>query len=365
MNAGSNDELSVKNMGTCLDKGLFAEMLLSWNRNSNFRVMPWKGEKDPYKIWLSEIILQQTRVNQGLKYYENFIRMYPDIHALASASDEEVYKLWEGLGYYSRCRNLLETARCISKNLNGKFPDDYCSILKLKGIGTYTAAAIASFAFNQAHAVVDGNVYRVISRILNIQTPVDTIYGRKEFSTIAQQLLPADKPAEYNQAIMDFGATVCKPVPDCENCFFSANCLSFESGTQLFLPVKEKKIQSRERWFYYFIVSWKNQIYIRQRTTNDIWQYLFEYVLVEGNKTDNQEKILHVFERRFGIHDYKFHHSQNCRQKLTHQVIHFNLIHIELKKEQEISGYFRVKRPDIGKYAFPKTLKKFLTDNLQ
>src|SRR3954468_1692506 len=194
-------------------KQLFPTALLRWNAESNSRAMPWKGEKNPYRIWLSEIILQQTRVEQGLKYYEKFISNFPDIHALAEAPSEKVFKLWEGLGYYSRCRNLIHSAKFIADHLNGKFPDNFQSILELKGIGNYTAAAIASFAYNLPHAVLDGNVYRVLSRIFEIDTPIDSVYGKKVFATLASELLPAKHAGEYNQAIMDFGAVVCKPAP--------------------------------------------------------------------------------------------------------------------------------------------------------
>src|SRR5688572_28689657 len=184
----------------------FVDGLLNWNRNENLREMPWKGEKDPYKIWLSEIILQQTRVDQGLKYYENFINKYPNIDLLANAPEGEVFKLWEGLGYYSRCRNLIHTAKFISKELMGNFPDQYADILQLKGVGNYTAAAIASFAYNADYAVLDGNVFRVLSRIYDLEVPIDSVAGKKDFSKLAQNLLPEKLAGVYNQAIMDFGA---------------------------------------------------------------------------------------------------------------------------------------------------------------
>jgi A/G-specific adenine glycosylase len=203
---------------------LLSNALLSWNRSGNQRAMPWKGEKDPYKIWLSEIILQQTRVEQGLKYYQNFIKLFPDVHVLANAPDEAVFKAWEGLGYYSRCKNLLVTARFISTELKGVFPANYESILALKGVGSYTAAAIASFAYNLPHAVLDGNVFRVLSRIFDIEVPIDSTEGKKQFSDLADLILPKKKAGEFNQAIMDFGAVICKPVPECHLCFFKDGC---------------------------------------------------------------------------------------------------------------------------------------------
>jgi A/G-specific adenine glycosylase len=236
---------------------LLAAKLLAWNRTGNQRKMPWKGEKDPYRIWLSEVILQQTRVEQGLKYYQNFISTYPDVHALANAPVEKVFKTWEGLGYYSRCRNLISTARLISTELNGNFPKTYESILQLKGVGSYTAAAIASFAYNLPYAVLDGNVFRVLSRIFDIDVPIDSSQGKKHFSDLAQNILPQQNAGEFNQAIMDFGAVICKPVPECSICFFNSYCDAYLSGRQELLPVKEKKITIKQRWFNYAVFNLK------------------------------------------------------------------------------------------------------------
>ena len=200
-------------------KADFTNKLLQWNKRENIRSMPWKGEKDPYKIWISEIILQQTRVQQGVAYYNRFIKAWPTIKSLAKATEQEVYKLWEGLGYYSRCRNLIASAKYINDELGARFPEKYEDILSLKGIGDYTAAAIASFAFNQPYAVVDGNVFRVLARFFGIKTPVDTTEGKKLFRKLANELIDKKNPGEYNQAIMDFGAVVCKPVlPKCNEC---------------------------------------------------------------------------------------------------------------------------------------------------
>src|SRR5450432_3260301 len=189
----------------------FTKKLLKWNLGSNTRTMPWKGEKDPYKIWLSEIILQQTRVEQGLGYYQKFIKAFPTVQQLAKAPQEKVFKLWEGLGYYTRCKNLIASALFISKDRKGKFPTDYESILGLKGVGPYTAAAIASFAYNLPHAVIDGNVFRVLSRYFGISTPIDSPDGKKLYALLANELLDKQEPGLYNQAIMDLGAVICKP----------------------------------------------------------------------------------------------------------------------------------------------------------
>mgnify|MGYP003339694825 CR=1 FL=1 len=208
---------------------IFTKQLIKWNRFKNKREMPWKFEKNPYKIWLSEIILQQTRVEQGMSYYLNFIRAYPTVHDLANAEDEAVMKLWEGLGYYSRCRNLLATARFISHNKKGNFPNSYEELVKLKGVGPYTAAAIASFAFQLPYAVVDGNVIRVLSRFFGIDKQANTNEGKKIFQQLAQEVLDKKNPGIYNQAIMDFGATVCKPAqPLCDECVMQNYCSAYQ-----------------------------------------------------------------------------------------------------------------------------------------
>ena len=218
--------------------------------------MPWKGEKDPYKIWLSEIILQQTRVEQGLSYYLRFIEKFPTVDDLANADDNTIFKMWEGLGYYSRCRNLIATARHISNELGGYFPKTYDEILLLKGVGAYTASAIASFAYDLPYAVVDGNVNRVIARFFGLHIPVDSSAGKKLLTAQANALLDKKAPALYNQAIMDFGATVCKPrLPLCSTCFLSRYCKAYNEDMVALLPVKEKKLIRKSRWFYYFLIE--------------------------------------------------------------------------------------------------------------
>jgi A/G-specific adenine glycosylase len=219
----------------------FTEILMKWHKQHNSREMPWKGEKDPYKIWLSEIILQQTRVAQGWQYYTNFITRYPTIGQLAKAPDQEVFKLWEGLGYYNRCKNLLFTARQIVNEKNSIFPNQYEDLLALKGVGPYTAAAIASFAYNLPYAVVDGNVFRVLSRYFGIDDPIDSAKGKQVFTELAGKVLWKKEAGLYNQAIMDFGATVCKPfAPACSICPLQKYCRAFKEGRVNQLPVKEK-----------------------------------------------------------------------------------------------------------------------------
>lgn len=261
---------------------------MQWHRRHNTREMPWKGEKDPYKIWLSEVILQQTRVAQGMQYYHNFTSRYPTIRALAAAPDQEVFKLWEGLGYYNRCKNLLFTARQIVNEMDGRFPDQYETLLALKGVGPYTAAAIASFAYNLPHAVVDGNVFRVLARYFGMDEPIDSAGGKQLFTKLAQKVLAKKEAALYNQAIMDFGATVCKPVaPACSSCPLKPYCTAFKQGAVNRLPVKEKTLLRKHRWFYYFLFEHKGKILVNLRKGKDIWQNLYDFYLLE---TEEQVK---------------------------------------------------------------------------
>lgn len=342
----------------------FVDRLLYWNETENQRQMPWKGEKDPYKIWLSEIILQQTRVEQGLAYYERFVKAFPTVADLAKAPEQEVFKLWEGLGYYSRCRNLIASAQQILEERKGIFPADYASILSLKGIGAYTATAIASFVYNLPYAVLDGNVFRVLSRIFNIETAIDSTAGKKNFAALTQSLLPAHKAAAYNQAIMDFGATICKPAPLCNECFFNDKCRAYLMGKQQLLPVKEKKTSVRERWFNYFVLQHKQQYAIKQRIEKDIWQSLFEFPLIETQKNISLPQVLTAFEKRFGLASdaYKIlETAPSTRQKLSHQLIHFRFIKAEVKNKKVLNENFDWLSPeDLQKRPFPKSLQAYI-----
>lgn len=346
-------------------KTRFAQELLTWNARDNDREMPWKGEKDPYKIWLSEVILQQTRVEQGWKYYENFIAAYPTIAALAAAPDEQVFKLWEGLGYYSRCRNLLATARTIVSEYGGRFPENYEAILALKGIGPYTAAAIASFAFGLPHAVLDGNVFRVLSRIFGIETPVDTTAGKKEFSALAQDTLAPEAPGAYNQAIMDFGATVCKPLPDCEACFFRDDCTAWRRGIQALLPVKEKKAVLKKRWLHYVVAVHDDQVLVRQRQEKDIWQSLYEFIPLEADRALTDRQLLKKWEELFGWKEYAWRLSvRDVRQQLSHQSLSICFVTVALPVPRPHDGYAWAGPARLAQLPFPRALKAFLDDHL-
>ena len=358
----------MKNPGILKKKPTFSELLLKWNREQNTRKMPWKGEKDPYKIWLSEIILQQTRVEQGLSYYQNFIKTYPDIHKLAKAPDAAIFKLWEGLGYYTRCRNLIATARHISKELKGKFPSEYDDIKALKGIGPYTAAAISSFAFNLPHAVVDGNVFRVLARIFGIDTPSDTNEGKKKFTALADELLDKKQPGLYNQAIMDFGAVICKPaLPLCPICIFNKTCYAFLNNKTNELPVKEKKIAIRKRWFYFLVMEYENKIAVRHRNEKDIWQDLFEFPLMEFEKETDKKKILtNAIEKKWiKENNYEIVSvSPLIKQKLSHQLITGQFIRVKLHKKPAIKNDWQwLEKNKISGKPFPQFINQYLRGN--
>ncbi len=342
----------------------FSEILLKWNRENNKRKMPWKGEKDPYKIWLSEVILQQTKVKQGLKYYENFIKSFPDIHKLAKAPDQKIYKLWEGLGYYTRCRNLIVTGRYISKDLKGSFPGHYDEIKKLKGIGSYTAAAIASFAFNEPRAVVDGNVFRVLARIFGIDKPIDTTEGKSFFNRSANKLLDQQQPGLYNQAIMDFGAVICKPIPACQQCPFNKYCKAFLSNKIFSLPVRTKKIVVQKRWFYYTLLEYKGKLAIRQRIEKDIWHNLFEFLLIESSKELDEKGILKQVKKKGWLEKNEFDVksiSPVFRQLLSHQLIEGRFTKLKILQKPKIPvNTAWVRQVELKNYAFPKFINQYL-----
>ena len=326
--------------------------------------MPWKGEKDPYRIWLSEVILQQTRVEQGLAYYNKFIEAFPSIKHLSEAPEQEVFKLWEGLGYYTRCKNLLATAKLISSKYGGKFPNTYKEILSLKGIGPYTAAAIASFAFNLPFAVVDGNVQRVISRYFGINTPVDTGTGKKLYMQLAESLIDEERPALYNQAIMDFGATICKPKnPLCHECIQKKECEAFKHNWVNSLPVKEKAIIKKERWFTYYVVQYKKQVYIRKRNGRDIWANLYEFVLRESPGIQDQSRATMpgIIEHITGSKNYEIKSvSPIYKQQLTHQTINGQFVILIVNAPLQDNSYQLVAESHLKKFPFPKLINSFL-----
>ncbi|MEO6233489.1 MAG: A/G-specific adenine glycosylase [Ferruginibacter sp.] len=344
----------------------FVKNLLKWNLKFNNRQMPWKGEKDPYKIWLSEIILQQTRVDQGLEYYNRFVIQFPTVTDLANASETIVFKLWEGLGYYTRCKNLIATARYISNELNGKFPDQYEDILALKGIGPYTAAAIGSFAFNLPHAVVDGNVFRVLSRYFAIATPTDSTEGKKFFTKLANELIDKKLPGIYNQAIMDFGAVICKPqLPLCASCILGDTCIAYNNELVQQLPIKEKSIKKTARWLYYLVIEMGDTLFVRKRGAGDVWENLYEFVVKQSahpldlTSEDAISLLTDVLsKKKFEIVNI----SPVYKQLLTHQIIQGQFIYIKMKQEIKLKNYEIIPKTELNQLPFPKFISIYLKD---
>ncbi|MEZ5040629.1 MAG: A/G-specific adenine glycosylase [Saprospiraceae bacterium] len=349
-------------------KDIFRLRLMAWYAQSK-RPLPWKGEKNPYLIWLSEIILQQTRVEQGLPYFEKFKAYYPDVHLLANASEDEVMKHWEGLGYYSRARNMHATAQYISQELKGQFPNTYEGIANLKGVGPYTAAAIASFAFDLPHAVLDGNVFRVLSRYFGIDSPIDQTPGKKQFATLAQTILDIDQPGLYNQAIMDFGATQCTPKnPNCKACPMQDACQAFLTTKVDQFPVKAKKMVRKERFFHYLVFEYEHRLFLQRRESKDIWKHLYQFPLVEHDQFLERFEILQQQPQwpQWVSPDLieAWTPSRPFRQELTHQRINALFFHISLNKLPiDIPKQFlETDQENLSKFAFPKIIDLYLTD---
>jgi len=342
--------------------------LLKWAKK-NPRKLPWKKYKDTYTIWLSEVLLQQTRVQQGTPYFKAFKQAYPTVFNLAKAPIDEVLKLWEGLGYYARARNMHYTAQYIVNELGGNFPKSYESLLKLKGIGEYTAAAIASFAYNEPIPVVDGNVYRVLSRFFNIKTPIDTTAGKKEFKRLAIENLVKSKPAIYNQAIMDFGALQCAPKnPTCNICPLNKNCEAFKLNQVGLLPVKSKKIVKKSRYFLFVIINYNNQKYLMKRTGKDIWEGLFQFPLIEVDEGVflKEEEFKKLIFNNLNLKKIKIDgSSKTYKQTLTHQKIMAKFLSVtSLQKIKPQNNWIAVNENELQKFAFPKIIDCFLKDKV-
>ncbi|GJM31770.1 MAG: A/G-specific adenine glycosylase [Saprospiraceae bacterium] len=346
----------------------FRKKILDWSEK-NPRPLPWKGEKNPYLIWLSEIILQQTRVEQGWTYYERFRTQYPQVEKLAAASGDEIMKQWEGLGYYSRARNMHTAAKYIKEELAGIFPDTYAGIRSLKGVGPYTAAAIASFAYDLPYAVLDGNVFRVLARIYGIDTPIDSTVGKRQFGELAQDLLDPKQAGRYNQAIMDFGAIHCTPRnPSCDNCPFRPDCQARQSGQVLNLPVKGKKIKKKTRYFHYLILNFEGQLILQKREERDIWRNLYEFPMIESSELHRSEAELvksKLWQEMIGNCPFRLEAiSPSFRQLLTHQKIIANFWEIQIEEAPENSDSFLIiERKNLRKFAFPKIIDLYLRDN--
>jgi len=335
----------------------------------NKRELPWRETNDPYRIWISEVILQQTRVNQGLAYYERFMSRFPDVVALSKANEDEVLKYWQGLGYYSRARNLHATARLIASQYNGVFPSDYHTLLSLKGIGAYTAAAIGSFSYRLPYAVVDGNVFRVLARVFGIQTPIDSHAGKKEFTALAQELLDQRNPGLHNQAVMELGAIVCTPLsPNCTECPLQEGCYASAHRSWNELPVKSKKTKQRDRYFYYFHITGKGgKTYLHKRDKKDIWLNLYELPLIETDRPLSAEELLneqtlHPLQQEFEQMQINRIHP-TIKHVLSHQHIHACFIEAEAGyKNLPDSAFIEIDEPETGQYAISRLTDIFLSE---
>lgn len=317
---------------------VFSGKIVEWYREHH-RSLPWRRTRDPYKIWLSEIILQQTRVAQGLPYYRALVKRFPTVHALAAAPEREVLRVWQGLGYYSRARNLRTCARTVVKDFRGKFPGSFAELKKLKGIGDYTAAAIASFAFHEPVAAVDGNVSRVLSRLFGVTQDIASAPGKKKITELANSLLSPLQPALHNQAMMEFGALQCTPRnPLCDECIFSRECVANRKGLQRELPVKRKPVRQTHRYFHYLVVRRGPAIALRRRTGTDIWKGLYEFPLVEADHELSLPEIGRKLSATIGA-NVKFTRSPVLRHVLSHQTLHIRFMEIQLPAGIEFPGH--------------------------
>ena len=333
------------------------------------RSLPWRQNPSPYRVWLSEVILQQTRVDQGLPYYHKFIENYPTIQDLASASLDDILKQWQGLGYYSRARNMHKCAIAVVDDYKGEFPREHKLLIKLPGIGPYTAAAISSICFEQAVPVVDGNVFRVLSRFFGRDTPIDTSAGRKEFQALAEEFLNFNQPGTHNQAMMELGALICKPKnPECGACPFQFNCIAFEEKSPLAYPKKERKTKQRKRYFNYLVTE-GDQYFIKQRNAKDVWQLLHDFPLIESDVTESDwAKLLPRFEREYGLKlsdTAVLIEHKTIKHILSHQIIYATFWRIKSNyiKFDSDCDIFEADLQDIQeRYAVPILIKKYLSD---
>lgn len=340
----------------------FKGKIIDWY-SVNKRFLIWRETKNPYNIWLSEIMSQQTRVEQSLPYYIKFTENYPTIYNLADASESEILKLWQGLGYYSRARNLHETAKYIAYDLKGKFPDNYSDLIKLKGVGDYTASAIASICFNASTAVVDGNVFRALSRYFGVDIPINSSNGVKYFKKLANELIDHDNPGIYNQALMEFGAKQCKPQsPNCNVCPINNSCVALQKNMVSQLPVKIKKGKIKHRYFNYLIINNETEIILQQRTKKDIWQNLYEFPLIEESRELNEKEIIehdilkeNTVKSKFSISLYN---KDEIVHKLSHQHIHtkFWIVNLQSKIKNGID------KTEVVDYPVPVLIANFVEE---
>jgi A/G-specific adenine glycosylase len=341
--------------------------LIEWYK-VNKRILPWRDLSDPYKIWISEIILQQTRVVQGLEYYNRFIRRFPDVKSLAEAEEQEVLKYWQGLGYYSRARNLHFAAKTIVNEHQGVFPEDYDVLLKLKGIGDYTAAAIVSFSWNTPRPVVDGNVFRFLSRLFAIDEPIDTGKGKKYFTELTGELMDKSQAGLFNQAIMEFGALQCIPVsPDCTVCPFESGCLAYAGHSISRYPVKQNKTKTKDLYLYYFHIHDSDYLYIKERNEKGIWQNLFEFPLIESDISLDFVQLSQMpqFKEWFREEwNYDFRVVIEKRKHvLSHRILYASFYEVYIEKGLEIRPEFtKIKAENLNKYPVHRLMQFYLEE---
>ena len=355
----------IVNMNSTDPFKYIAKKLADWYIE-NKRDLPWRDITDPYRIWISEIILQQTRVHQGLSYYIRFIEHFPTIARLAEADEDTVLKYWQGLGYYTRARNLHKAARQIMSGFNGIFPTEHSDIIKLAGIGEYTAAAISSFAYNQPYAVVDGNVYRVLTRLFGIHTPIDSNSGKKEIALLAQNLLSTSQPATHNQSLMEFGALQCVPSsPNCTICPLQSVCVAFEKNIVSLLPIKSKKKKSTHRFFNYLFINYQDKTYLQKRVAKDVWLNLFEFPLIESDRLLSASELIEdlAFKSIFNkVNEVEVHKISNpMKHILSHRVIFAQFFSIKISGDNEtLNQFVQVPLVEIDRYAVSRLMEIFL-----
>jgi len=352
------------------DLSFFSSSLIEWYK-INKRDLPWREHKDPYKIWLSEVILQQTRVDQGLPYYLNFVREFPAVQDFANASLEKILKHWQGLGYYSRARNMHECAKKIVKDFDGQFPDTYQALLNLKGVGKYTAAAIGSICFDLPTPTIDGNAFRVLSRVFGMGDDIAKSSNFNVFYDKASAMIPSDAPGDFNQGLMEFGATVCTPRnPSCAECVFQAKCIAWKHDSVYLFPVNSKRVEIKTRYFNYLVVIHQQNILIKQRQKQDIWKGLYEFLLVEKSKNLKPEEIGLLDEMK-NVQDFRiWANSPIVKHPLTHQKIYtaFFLLEIDnprqfhqLKKSHQMLA---VPADRLESYPVPRLIESFMKKEL-
>ena len=333
----------------------FSEKLIKWYR-VNKRNLPWRLTKQPYKIWVSEIILQQTRIEQGEKYYYAFLEKYPNISELAKTNDEELLKVWEGLGYYSRALNMLKASRVVLNNYKGIFPSNYDDLIKLPGIGDYTASAISSICNNEVQPVLDGNVFRFLSRMFKIDLPIDKLKTKTYFKKLGFKLIDVVNPGDFNQAMMDYGSMVCRPKKfQCHKCLFSINCKAFNSNTVMLYPLKEKRIKIKHRFLnYIFIITNDRKTLIKKRNGNGIWKNLYEFPLIETKKESSVNEIIKELDFKY----LKFISEKKIKHKLTHQQLNISFFTFKVSNFDDDLTDIKA----LSNYPFPRPINKFISE---